>query len=389
MWLIKAKIWDGVSPTLADADAIEIQHGKILRLAASAEASGEVLDCSGLTLIPGMIDAHVHMCLDPEIKDPFAHDKFTDDEIRSKISARAHEMLLAGITTARDLGGGKWLELDVRDSINRGDLIGTRLVCSGQPVTSVNGHCHFWGGEADNIESAVEVIERQIAHKVDLIKIMATGGSMTPGSTPANAQFEADEMATMVKLAKAKGYTVAAHCHGTSGIQNSAAAGVTTIEHCSWVGEQGWARDYDADVVDTIVKNGVWISPTINANWRRYIGSKTFEGLMAENYKKMKAAGVKLIASTDAGIPGVFHHDLPKAIPVFAHFAGLTPVEALRAATSDCAEAIGLKDEVGQIREGFSADIVGFQSNPLDDLGVLENPSFVMSRGNRVDPLVK
>lgn len=389
MWLTNAKIWDGVSPTLADADAIEIQHGKIQRLAMTAEASGEVLDCSGLTLMPGMIDAHVHMCLDPEIKDPFAHDKFTDDEIRSKISARAYEMLLAGITTARDLGGGKWLELDVRDSINRGDLVGTRLVCSGQPVTSVKGHCHFWGGEADNIEAAVEVIERQISHKVDLIKIMATGGSLTPNSTPANAQFEVEEMATMVKLAKAKGYTVAAHCHGTSGIHNSAAAGVTTIEHCSWVGEQGWARDFDPAVVETIVKNGVWISPTINAGWRRFIGSKTFEDLIAGNYKKMKAAGVKLIASTDAGIPGVLHRDLPKAIPVFAHFAGLTPVEALRAATSDCAEAIGLKNEVGQIREGFSADIVGFESSPLDDLGVLENPAFVMSRGNRVDPRVK
>ncbi|MGK0472035.1 MAG: imidazolonepropionase-like amidohydrolase, partial [Candidatus Azotimanducaceae bacterium] len=166
-------------------------------------------------------------------------------------------------------------------------------------------------------------------------------------------------------------------------------AGVTTIEHCSWVGEQGWARDYDSDVVDTIVKNGVWVSPTINAGWRRYIGSKTFESLIADNYRKMKAAGVRLIASTDAGIPGVYHRDLPKAIPVFAHFAGLTPVEALRAATSDCAEAIGLKDEVGQIREGYSADIVGFKRNPLDDLGALENPAFVMSRGRKVDSLVR
>jgi len=389
MWLTNAKIWDGVSPTLADADAIEIRDGRIQRLASTAEASGEVFDCSGLTLIPGMIDAHVHMCLDPEIKDPLAQDQFTDDEIRSKISARAQEMLLAGITTARDLGGGKWLELDVRDRINQGDLVGTRLVCSGQPVTSVSGHCHFWGGEADNIQTAVEVIERQIAHKVDLIKIMATGGSLTPRSTPANAQFDAGEMATMVNLAKAKGYTVAAHCHGTNGIKNSAAAGVTTIEHCSWVGEQGWARDYDSDVVDTIVKNGVWISPTISVGWRRFIGSKTFEGLITDNYQKMKAAGAKLIASTDAGIPGVFHRDLPRAIPVFAHFAGLTPVEALRAATSDCAEAIGLKDEVGQIREGYSADIVGFEGNPLDDLGVLENPAFVMSRGKKVDPLVR
>ena len=384
MWLINAKIWDGISDTLHPADAIEVDHGKVVQLGSSTTAVGDVLDCSGLTLIPGLIDAHVHMCLDPDVKDPLSQDKPTDDEIKRQIAERAQGMLLAGITTARDLGGGKWLELEVRDQINRGELVGTRLFCSGQPVTSVNGHCHFWGGEADNLEAAVAVIDRQVAHDVDLIKIMATGGSLTAGSTPADSQFDVDEMTAMVKLAKSKGYTVAAHCHGTNGISNSATAGVTTIEHCSWVGEQGWARDYDPHVVETIVANGVWISPTINAGWRRYIGSKSFEGLIAGNYQEMKKAGVKLIASTDAGIPGVYHQDLPKAIPVFAHFAGLTPVEALKSATSDCAEAIGLGDLVGRLSPGYSADIVAYASNPLDDLEVLAAPVFVMSRGVRV-----
>lgn len=383
MWLTNAKIWDGVSDSLHAADAIEIVDGKIVQLGTSSDASGELQDCSGLTLIPGLIDAHVHMCLDPDVKDPLAHAKFTDDVIKAKIAGRAYEMLLAGITTARDLGGGKWLELDVRDQINRGEIKGTRLFCSGQPVTSVNGHCHFWGGEADDLESAVEVIDRQVSHDVDLIKIMATGGSLTPGSTPANSQWNADEMMSMVTLAKSKGYTVAAHCHGTNGIHNSAAAGVTTIEHCSWVGEQGWARDYDPTVVDVIVENGVWISPTINAGWKRFIGSKSFENLISGNYQKMRAAGVKLIASTDAGIPGVYHQDLPKAIPVFAHFAGLSPVEALRSATSDCAAAIGLGSEVGRLSPGYSADLVAYEGNPLVDLDVLATPAFVMSKGVR------
>lgn len=385
MWLTNAKIWDGVSDALLVANAIEIVDGRIVQLAASSNASGEMQDCAGLTLIPGLIDAHVHMCLDPDVKDPLSHAKFTDDEIKAKIASRAYEMLLAGITTARDLGGGKWLELEVRDQINRGEIKGTRLFCSGQPVTSVNGHCHFWGGEADNLQSAFEVIDRQVSHDVDLIKIMATGGSLTPGSTPADSQWDAEEMMSMVKLAKSKGYTVAAHCHGTNGIHNSAAAGVTTIEHCSWVGEKGWAREYDPTVVDTIVENGVWVSPTINAGWKRYIGSKSFAGLISGNYQKMRAAGVKLIASTDAGIPGVYHRDLPKAIPVFAHFAGLSPVEALKSATSDCAQAIGLGHEVGQLSPGYSADLVAYERNPLEDLDVLSTPAFVMSKGIRAN----
>jgi imidazolonepropionase-like amidohydrolase len=383
MWLTNAKIWDGVSDALLVANAIEIVDGRIVQLAASSNASGEMQDCAGLTLIPGLIDAHVHMCLDPDVKDPLSHAKFTDDEIKAKIASRAYEMLLAGITTARDLGGGKWLELEVRDQINRGEIKGTRLFCSGQPVTSVNGHCHFWGGEADNLQSAFEVIDRQVSHDVDLIKIMATGGSLTPGSTPADSQWDAEEMMSMVKLAKSKGYTVAAHCHGTNGIHNSAAAGVTTIEHCSWVGEKGWAREYDPTVVDTIVENGVWVSPTINAGWKRYIGSKSFAGLISGNYQKMRAAGVKLIASTDAGIPGVYHHDLPKAIPVFAHFAGLSPVEALKSATSE--QAIGLGHEVGQLSPGYSADLVAYERNPLEDLDVLSTPAFVMSKGIRAN----
>ncbi len=300
------------------------------------------------------------------------------------MSDRAGRMLQAGITTARDLGGGRWLELWLRDLINQGDIEGCRLVCAGQPVTSVNGHCHFWGGEAENLDAANEVIQRQIQHGVDLIKIMATGGSITPGSAPKESQFNEQEMQAMVRLANEGGFKVAAHCHGSDGISNAASAGVSTIEHCSWVGEEGWARDYRDDVVREIAAKGIWVSPTINAGWKRYIGTKSFEALIAENYKKMREAGVKLIASTDAGIPGVFHHDLPRAVPVFAHFAGLTPVEALRSATSDCAEAIGLSQSVGQIAPGFEADIVAYSSNPLEDLEVLSHPEFVVSRGNQI-----
>ena len=383
MILTNLKIWDGIADQLdAEFDGIEVVSGKIQRLVKSSSVkNSNARDMGGLYVTPGLIDAHVHMCLDPDIKDPFEQDKFSDAELIEKIATRAMRMLSAGITTARDLGGGRWLELQVRDNINQGGLAATRLICSGQPITSVQGHCHFWGGEAADLQSALVVLSRQIEHGVDLIKVMATGGNLTPGSTPKNAQFDRETMARIVDEAHSHDRLVAAHCHGTEGIANAASAGVTTIEHCSWVGADGWGQNYDPVAVADMVAKNVRVSPTINAGWRRYMGNRDFEARIAANFTKMRAAGVCLIASTDAGIPGVYHHHLPLALPVFAHFAGLSAAQVLRAATSDCADAIGLGDQVGRISLGYGADLVFYADNPLQDLSTLARPVKVMSRG--------
>jgi imidazolonepropionase-like amidohydrolase len=379
--LTNLKIWNGTSEALeSEHSSVRIRDGQIVELGKVSDAPDSI-DMGGAYVIPGLIDAHVHMCLDPQIKDPFAHGKIAKEQLIKQMLERSQSMLAAGITTARDLGGGQWLELEVRDLINQGDVQGCRLICAGQPITSVKGHCHFWGGEAEGVEQALSVLERQDAKGVDLIKVMATGGSITPDSAPKDSQFTAAILKAIVDRATELDYKVAAHCHGTEGIRNAAQAGVTTIEHCSWVGEEGWGKAYDPEVVEEIVANGVWVSPTVNAGWKRYIGTKQFEGMMQENYRKMKQAGVRLIASTDAGIPGVIHHHLPLAVPVFAHFAEMTPIEALRSATSDCAEAIGLGDSVGQIAPGFSADLVFFEDDPTLNLDVLASPVRVMSRG--------
>ncbi|MFT4631896.1 MAG: imidazolonepropionase-like amidohydrolase [Candidatus Pseudothioglobus sp.] len=412
MQLTNLNIWNGIDDGLDLAvNSLTIQADKISRVArstpppttrfslaasfssvtpssfasAAPAVDNEVLDMQGLYVIPGLIDAHVHMCLDPDIRDPYAQDQFSDDELIEKIEQRARQMLAAGITTARDLGGGRWLELVVRDSINAGKLQATRLICAGQPITSVQGHCHFWGGEAADLPEALEVLARQVEHRVDLIKVMATGGNMTPGSTPSNAQFDRELLTEIVTHARQHDCLVAAHCHGTEGIKNAAGAGVTTIEHCSWVGPDGWGKHYDGDAVIDMVSNDVRVSPTINAGWRRYIGNQVVEARLMENFARLRAAGVQLIASTDAGIPGIYHHHLPIALPVFAHFAGLDPVQALRSATSDCARALGLSQVVGQVKPGFCADLVFYQHNPLLDLAQLAAPVAVMSRGAWVD----
>ncbi len=371
--------WDGLGEVLAEGD-IRVSKGLF-----ASESDGGSRDLAGCYAIPGLIDAHIHLCLNPEIRNPDDQTLPEPAQLMSEMRRRAGAMLRAGITTARDLGGGQYLELEVRDEINRGELIGPRLICAGQPITSVGGHCHFWGGEAGSTDDALTVLARQADRGVDLIKVMVTGGNITPGSTPKDSQFEDDTICEIVRRANSLDYHVAAHCHGTNGIRQAAQAGVTTVEHCSWVGDDGWGRNFDESVVRQLADNQVWVSPTISSGWKRF-KQDAFIGMINSNYEKMKAAGVRLIASTDAGIPNVFHHDLPAALPVFASFAGLSPVEVLRSATSDCAAAIGLGEVTGAIRHGLSADFVVYEGNPLEDLEVLQNPVLIVSRGIETEP---
>jgi len=375
------RIWDGVSDDYcAKWDSIAVDGETIVGVGNGWR--GE--DCAGMTLIPGLIDAHVHMVLDPSIGSLQEQLAQAPALIRDKMVRRAGEMVRHGITTARDLGGGNWLELELRDRINAGEVLGPRLLCAGQPITSVGGHCHFWGGEAADLAAAREVIGRQHAHGVDLIKIMATGGMQTPNSEPKDAQFDQATTTAIVATATALGYPVAAHCHGTQGIRQAANAGVASIEHCSWIGADGKREPYDPETAREIARRDVWVSPTINAGWARF--PEAFAARVRENMRGMKAAGCRLIASTDAGIPNVRHHDLARALPVFANLAELEPVQALRCATSECAEALGLGDATGRLLEGYSADLLFVEGDPLADLQSLRSPVKVVVRGREVEP---
>jgi imidazolonepropionase-like amidohydrolase len=379
------RIWDGVADAYRDdADAIRIEAGAITAVGPLRDVAqgGAVHSMAGLTALPGLIDAHVHMVLDPEIYNPLEQGRGDRDAKLGAMARRAAAMVRAGITTARDLGGGEWLELELRDRIARRELQGPRLLCSGQPVTSIGGHCHFWGGEAANLAAAAAVIARQHEHGVDLIKVMATGGTMTKGTTPRDAQFDQDTLAAIVADARGRGYPIAAHCHGTAGIRHAVRAGVTTIEHCSWVGEAGWAAEYDPEMAAMMATRGIWVSPTVNLGWSRHVGSGSDHARrVMGNFAAMRAAGVNFIASTDAGIPNVKHEDLGKALRVFAHLAALTPVDALRTATSGAAAAVGLRGITGQLAVGFAADVLFVDGDPLTDLSCLAAPAGVLARG--------
>ncbi|MEZ5558520.1 MAG: amidohydrolase family protein [Pseudomonadales bacterium] len=379
-----ARIWDGEQQL--DADALLVSGARIAAIGIGAElgartsASVRRIDCRGATLLPGLIDAHVHMELDPNRSAPPAAEEPRD---LARMGATAESMLRAGITTARDLGGGAWAELQLRDRIAAGALSGPRLLCAGQPITSPQGHCHFWGGEAPDLAGARAVIDRQVEHGVDLIKVMATGGVFTRGSSPAGAQFDQATLDGIVTAAARHGLGVAAHCHGTEGIERAARAGVRSIEHCSWVGPQGWAANYEEQVARIILERGVWVSPTVNRGWRRYLEPGREQALerIRGAYKAMLAMGIQFIASTDAGIPGVFHHHLPEALAVFCAIAELSAADTLRTATANAADALGLGAVTGRLRQGLAADLLLVDGDPLQDLSALTRPVGVWARG--------
>ena len=381
--LTDLRIWDGEN--LSPADALCFRDGRITAVGDGAELAaghrGRSIDCGGLTAVPGLIDAHVHLELNPDHRK--APEKSAGEDRLPQMAERAEAMVRAGITTGRDLGGGAWRELQIRDRINSGELLGPRLLCAGQPITSVGGHCHFWGGEAADARQAEAVLLRQVARKVDLIKVMATGGVMTAGSKPLDPQFDLPTLSRIVELANGRGLPVAAHCHGTEGIRIAAEAGVRTIEHCSWVGKDGWASDYRPEVAATMAAKGAWVSPTVSRGWQRFLDdpeAKTL-GRIQGAFRDMLARKVPFIASTDAGIPGVYHHHLPLALPVFAQIAGLAPTEALRSATSAAADALGLSDVTGRLQPGCAADLLLVHGDPLTDLSALAEPAAIWARG--------
>lgn len=380
--LTDLRIWDGTR--VLAADTLYIQDQKITSIGHKEDLTPEerknAQSHAGLTAVPGLIDAHVHLELNPDDAKPPEKSLPTAIVLMHE---RAQQMVKVGITTARDLGGGAWFELALRDQILAGELPGPRLICSGQPITSPQGHCHFWGGEASNLAEATDVLHRQVAKNVDLIKIMATGGRLTAGSQPTDAQFPQATLDALVATAHQYKLPVAAHCHGTEGIHRAALAGVDTIEHCSWVGNDGWASDYQPEVARVILENGIWVSPTVNKGWQRMLDSKTGAVLQRVRaaYRKMIDLGIPMLASTDAGIPGVYHHELPAALVVFAQIAQLSPIQALQSATSAAARALGVDHLVGSLAAGLDADILLVEGDPTVDLARITQPACVYSRG--------
>jgi len=392
--VLEARVWETRNAALSPLSSpLRVREGRIAALGPGALEGAEQarrIALPGRVIVPGLIDAHVHLELDPGLRTPAEQLATPEPDRRLAMAERAQAMLFAGITTARDCGGGGHREHALRARIDAGGQRGPRLLCCGQPLTSPGGHCGFWGGEVDGPDEIEAMVARQVAAGSDWIKLMATGGVFTPGSRARDSQFEPAAMRAVVEAAARRGRSVAAHCHGTPGIASALRAGVRTIEHASFAGEKGFGSDLDEALMREMAEREVWVSPTVNAGWGRRIederGEPTdFFSRLSGSLRAQRAAGIRFIASTDAGIPGVAHPDLLAGLQAFARFADLSPVEVLRTATSESADALGIADRTGRLAAGLSADFLVLEADPLVDLEALRDPEFVVFRGEWLD----
>jgi imidazolonepropionase-like amidohydrolase len=336
------------------------------------------------TLLPGLIDAHVHLCFDAGA-DPVSSLRESDDTtLLLAMADRAARMAATGVTTVRDLGDRNGLALRLREAVAAGSVRGPRILASGPPLTPPGGHCWFLGGEVAGEEAIRDLVRRNAEDGADVIKVMATGGGLTQGG-PAiwESQFTPGELRVVVAEARAHGLPVAAHAHGADGIEAAVAAGADTIEHCTWMGNGGF--DVREHVVADIAERGVRVCTAASPRWRAFaekFGPERAEEMFAR-VRWMEQQGVRLISGTDAGVPGAVFDDLVSSLGFFRHI-GLPVPQILDMATTEAAAALGVAEETGRLAPGRRADLLLVDGDPLTDLEALREVRFVLAGGRPV-----
>ena len=340
-------------------------------------------DYPGSTIMPGLIDSHVHLGFDGG-PDPAARMRAETDEQQLVLMLRnARDLLGVGVTTARDLGARAYLDVVVREAIAAGLARGPRLVVAGPPVTVTGGHCWFMGGEADSEDDLRRIVRTHHKHGADLVKVMATGGFMTTGSAPWYAQFTAEQLAVVVAEASRVDTPVAAHAHGLEGIRRAVQAGVTTIEHCSWVTETN-DRCFDARLAAQMAERGIVVCPTINVN-APYVTELT--GLtVGQHVQAMRDTGVRIIAGTDAGIDNTPHHQYAGGLAAMVTLLGFAPADVIAMATTQAAAVLGVGAVTGRLAPGYEADLIVVDGDPLSDIAALGRLRRVIARGRDYVP---
>jgi imidazolonepropionase-like amidohydrolase len=339
-------------------------------------------DYPGATILPGLIDAHVHLGFDGGPEPAARMRAETDAQQLLLMLHSARELLGVGVTTARDLGGRGYLSVAVRDAIAAGLARGPRLVVAGSPVTVTGGHCWFMGGEADSEDELRRLVRTHHKNGADLIKVMSTGGFMTQGSAPWYAQFSTAQLAVIVEEAARVGKRVAAHAHGIVGIRRAVQAGVATVEHCSFVTETN-ERRFDEALAARMAEQGTVVCPTVSVN-APYVAELT--GIEVGQFARpLHEAGVRLIAGTDAGIDNTPHHQYLGGLQHLVTL-GFPAAQVLAMATTEAAAALGVGEVTGRLAAGYEADLLVVDGDPLAGLAALGSLRRVVARGQDYVP---
>ncbi|MFJ9008617.1 amidohydrolase family protein [Streptomyces canus] len=366
--------------------AVLIDSGLVAAVGTTAELDALVgmsvprLRCPGATVMPGMMDCHVHLAFDagPDLIN--AVGDADPSELSSAMAERARQLLASGVTTVRDLGDRDGLTVALRSAIDSGAAVGPRIVAATIPLTSHGGHCGFLGGEVTTDDDIRAQIARNAAAGADVIKVMASGGALTPnGPRMWEAQFTPRQLRLIVEEATRHGLGVAAHAHGTETIGHCATAGVRTIEHCSWRAAEGIV--YDSAITQRIIDNDISVCRCVSGDWRLFLDQMGPERAraMIELIQRMREAGVRFIAGTDAGVPGARFGDYVGMLEFFASL-DFEHTEILDMATVHPAHALGLSD-TGFLAPGMRADLIVIDGNPLTDLGALRRIQHVFTAG--------
>jgi imidazolonepropionase-like amidohydrolase len=394
--LVKAgHILDVRTGEILTDQAIEISGGKIVSIGPGDRlkpaASEKVIDLSQATLLPGLIDAHTHLTANPQ---DVGYEALGISVPRQALSGakNARLTLTAGFTTVRNVGADGFTDVALRDAINAGDVPGPRMLVSGPPLGITGGHCdnnllpsdyhRVADGVADGIAEVQHKVRENIKYGADLIKICATGGVLSLGDSVEASQYTLEEMKAIVADAHRLGRKVAAHAHGAQGILWASEAGVDSIEHGSYIDDAGIAE---------MKKNGTYLVPTL------YLGDWFLANapslhvpptILAKAQQVMPAArrnlahafasGVKVAFGTDAA---VYPHGLNAREFAVMVKLGLTPLQAIQAATINAADLLGWSDKVGALEPGKWADLIAVDGDPLRDVTRLERVKFVMKGG--------
>jgi imidazolonepropionase-like amidohydrolase len=380
-----ARLFDGTSDTLMADPLVLIEDGVVVSVTPGRDAvpeGVELVDLPGATLMPGLVDTHVHLVFDSSLAPVDNLSARNDDEVVAAAREAARTALLGGVTTMRDLGDRDYLTLGLR-----GDPELPTILCAGPPVTTPAGHCHFLGGAvADSDEGVREGVRARAARGVDVVKVMSSGGQMTPGTFQERAQFRPEVLTSIVEEAHALGLPVVAHAHGTDAIRDCLDAGVDGMEHVSFWSVDG--VDDPGDLLDRIIEQGVIVGATF--------GIRQVEGLepppeilvrlapMMANMARLCAGGARVVVGSDAGIAPVKPPDaLRYALPMLAGL-GMTPAASLRTVTSQAAASLALGDRKGRVAPGYDADLLAVAGDPLTDLEAIHRIEAVFRAGVRV-----
>jgi imidazolonepropionase-like amidohydrolase len=383
--LMGASLIDGMGGEPMRGRAVVVEGDRITQVVDDARAPrGRRIDLAGCTLLPGLINCHVHLCFGAEA-DPVRVMKDEPHALTAlKALRRAQETVEAGVTTVRDLGGRDYAEFAVRRAIAEGLFPGPRILGAGRPVCMTGGHGNSIGREADGPDDARKAVREQLKAGADVIKLIATGGVMTPGVEPGSPQLTLEEMRAAIEEARKAGRRTAAHAQGSTGIADAIEAGITTIEHGIFLTDE---------IIAAMKGKGVFLVPTLAApaaisagglaaGIPDYMVRKSDAVVTAHvaSFRRAHEAGARIAAGADSGTPLNFHGSLLPELELMVKY-GMAPLEAIRSATSVAAEALGLGGETGRLAEGHAADLLAVTGDPAERIGALSDVRWVLARG--------